>query len=114
MIQKAQAGNFSGWFGFNCKGAVIEVMRINAINAAKGLEELNFVKLESALLCANCELIVSETRNGKCPVCDSGALLSLSRLLGGTLHPPATDREAPRLHPESQRNGRPALTSWAG
>ena len=50
-------------------------------------DELNVVHLESALLCANCEMIVGETRNGKCPMCGSGAQLSLFRLLGGTLAP---------------------------
>jgi len=57
------------------------------MNAIPALEELNFVKLETALLCVNCELVVSETRSGNCPVCGSGAVLSLSRLLGGSLHP---------------------------
>jgi hypothetical protein len=79
-------------------------MRLNVMKAVKGFEELNFVKLESALLCANCELIVSETRNGKCPVCDSGALLGLSRLLGGPLHPPTADTDRQRPHLCSQNN----------
>jgi hypothetical protein len=66
-------------------------MRAAAINAIPSLEDLNFVKLENALLCVNCELVVGETRSGNCPVCGSGALLGLSRLLGGTLHPPNTE-----------------------
>jgi hypothetical protein len=70
------------------------------MNANKGLEELNFVRLECALLCVNCELIVSETRSGKCPVCGSGALLDLARMLGAV---DATDKfcryEAPPGHP---------------
>lgn len=87
--------------------------RLNAMNTAKGLEELNFVRLESALLCANCELIVGETRNGKCPVCGSGALMSLSRLLGGALHPLDTDGAPLGLHPCPQTKARAAFTSLA-
>lgn len=62
---------------------------VNRWNALEELKELNVVKLEDALLCANCELIVSETFNGRCPVCASSALLGISRLLGGTLDRPA-------------------------
>jgi len=42
----------------------------------------NLVRLRKAVLCANCELI-SEANNGHCAACDSEALLSLSRILGG-------------------------------
>ncbi len=62
-------------------------MRANAMKETMHSDELNVVHLETALLCANCEMIVGETRNGKCPVCGSGAQLSLSRLLGGTVAP---------------------------
>ena len=55
------------------------------MNAIKGLEELNVVRLKDALLCANCELIVNDTLHGACPVCNSKALMSLARLLGGTI-----------------------------
>jgi hypothetical protein len=55
------------------------------MDCMKNFDELNFVKLESALLCVNCEMIVSKSRGGRCPVCGSGALLGMSRLLGGTL-----------------------------
>ena len=41
-----------------------------------------------AVLCANCE-IISEANNGHCAACDSEALLSLSRILGGSLEPEA-------------------------
>jgi hypothetical protein len=63
-------------------------MRAENMSAIKRLEDLNFVRLEQALLCANCELIVNEMLNGKCPVCHSGALLSVGRLLGGPLQDP--------------------------
>jgi hypothetical protein len=55
------------------------------MNAIKGLEELNVVRLKDAVLCANCELIVNETLHGACPACNSKALMSLARLLGGTI-----------------------------
>jgi hypothetical protein len=76
-------------------------------NPAKEFEQLNVVKLEDALLCANCELIVSETLKGKCPVCGSSALLGLCRLLGGPLDggiaKPAATHLAGRVHPIDQR-----------
>jgi hypothetical protein len=56
-----------------------------SMNAIKGLEELNVVRLKDALLCANCELIINETFDGACPACNSKALMSLARLLGGTI-----------------------------
>jgi hypothetical protein len=59
-------------------------------------EELNLIRLAEALLCANCELIVSESVNGGCPACGSRAMLSLSKALGGTLHS-ATDQRLPEL-----------------
>jgi hypothetical protein len=44
----------------------------------------NLVRLQHAVLCANCELI-SEANNGHCAACDSQALLSLGKLLGGSV-----------------------------
>jgi hypothetical protein len=70
---------------------------MNYMNAIEASEELNIIHLENALLCANCEMIISETRNGKCPVCGSGAQLSLSRLLGGTLEHPCQPASPPKL-----------------
>jgi hypothetical protein len=69
---------------------------MNSMNVIEGSEELNIIHLENALLCANCEMIVSETRNGKCPVCGSGAQLSVSRLLGGTLEHPSQPASSPQ------------------
>ncbi|PYX86694.1 MAG: hypothetical protein DMG68_14590 [Acidobacteria bacterium] len=51
------------------------------------LKELTFIHLQDALLCANCELIASQTYDGACPACGSKALMSVSRLLGGTVMP---------------------------
>jgi hypothetical protein len=62
-------------------------MNATTMNATRKLEELNCVRLKDALLCANCELIVNETLNGVCPACNSKALMSLSRLLGGSIEP---------------------------
>jgi len=44
----------------------------------------NLVRLEKALLCANCE-IISEGLNGHCASCGSESLLSLSGVLGATI-----------------------------
>jgi hypothetical protein len=51
------------------------------------LKELTFIHLHSAVLCANCELIANETRDGCCSGCGSKAVMSVSRLLGGTVLP---------------------------
>jgi hypothetical protein len=53
--------------------------------AIGGPEELNFIRLERAVLCANCEVISNETYDGCCSACGSRALMSVSRLLGGTI-----------------------------
>ena len=62
--------------------------------ALEGLERLQFVSLKNAVLCANCELI-SEVTEACCPACGSKALLSISRVLGGTVqeHPPAIEAQ---------------------
>lgn len=44
----------------------------------------NLVCLRRAVLCANCE-VISEGKNGQCAGCGSQALLSLSKLLGGSV-----------------------------
>jgi hypothetical protein len=46
----------------------------------------NLVRLQEAVLCANCE-VISEGRNGHCAGCGSQSLLNLSRVLGGTIEP---------------------------
>ena len=43
--------------------------------------DTNLVRLQSAVLCANCE-VISEGLNGHCAGCGSQSLLSLSRVLG--------------------------------
>jgi hypothetical protein len=54
-----------------------------AVATAHFSHNTNLVRLQHAVLCANCELI-SEANNGHCAACDSEALLSLSRILGGS------------------------------
>jgi GAF domain-containing protein len=46
--------------------------------------DVNFVSLHSAVFCVQCELL-SENNTTRCLACGSGALLSLSRVLGGSL-----------------------------
>ena len=47
-------------------------------------KDVNFVPLQSATVCVQCELI-SANRSPSCLACGSRALLSLSRVLGGSL-----------------------------
>jgi hypothetical protein len=44
----------------------------------------NLVRLQKVVLCANCE-VISEGLNGHCAGCGSESLLSLSRVLGGSI-----------------------------
>ena len=46
--------------------------------------DVNFVSLQSAVFCAQCELL-SENNTSRCLACGSAAVLSLSRVLGGSL-----------------------------
>jgi hypothetical protein len=48
------------------------------------LPDANLVRLQRAVLCANCE-VISEGKNGHCAGCGSQALLSLNKLLGGSV-----------------------------
>jgi GAF domain-containing protein len=45
---------------------------------------VNFLSLQSAVFCVQCELL-SENNTPRCLACGSGAVLSLSRVLGGSL-----------------------------
>ena len=45
--------------------------------------DTNLVRLQKAVLCADCE-VISEGLNSHCACCGSQALLSLNRVLGGT------------------------------
>src|SRR5258708_29206943 len=46
--------------------------------------DVNFVSLQSAVFCVQCELL-SENNTPQCLACGSGAVLSLSRVFGGSL-----------------------------
>ena len=52
--------------------------------SAQAWLDANLVCLHRAVLCANCE-IISEGMNGHCTACGSQALLSLGKLLGGSV-----------------------------
>ncbi|MGA7295293.1 MAG: GAF domain-containing protein [Terriglobales bacterium] len=63
--------------------------------------DVNFVSLQSAVFCVQCELL-SENNTPRCLACGSGAVLSLSRVLGGSLRGQQTahliaDAESDRL-----------------
>jgi hypothetical protein len=51
---------------------------------AQVLLNTNQIRLQKAVLCANCE-VITEGRNGHCACCGSQSLLSLSRALGKTI-----------------------------
>jgi hypothetical protein len=46
--------------------------------------DVNFVSLQTAVFCVQCELL-SENNTPRCLACGSGAVLRLSRVLGGSL-----------------------------
>jgi hypothetical protein len=48
------------------------------------LNDLNFVPLQAAVLCADCE-VITENRGGHCRICGGRALLSLANVLGGPI-----------------------------
>ena len=59
-------------------------------------KDVNFVPLQSATFCVQCELI-STSNKPYCLACGSHALLGLSRVLGGSLLPPADRASHHRL-----------------
>jgi hypothetical protein len=58
--------------------------------------DLSAVPLQSAVLCVDCEC-VTDGRSDECLVCGSRSLLSVARIVGGTL----LSREANRPKPET-------------
>ncbi len=48
------------------------------------MADVNFVSLQTAVFCVQCELL-SDNNTPRCLACGSGAVLSLSRVLGGSL-----------------------------
>lgn len=69
--------------------------------SAQAWSNANLVRLQKAVLCANCD-VISEGLNGHCAACGSEALLALSRVLGGTIQTdlPLTFSELPRITAE--------------
>jgi hypothetical protein len=63
---------------------------------------INLVPLLQAVLCADCELI-SEGSNGHCVACGSQAVISVSKILGGTASEPPRLASCPgaRNEPET-------------
>ena len=81
------------------------------------LSEVNFLHLQTAVFCVECELI-SENNMPNCLACGSQAVLSLSRVLGGSLRGQQTahviaDAELDRLVRELLRTV-PAAASHVG
>ncbi|MBZ5598744.1 MAG: GAF domain-containing protein [Acidobacteriia bacterium] len=81
------------------------------------LQDINFLSLQTAVFCVECELI-SENNMPNCLACGSQAVLSLSRVLGGSLRGQQTahviqDAELDRLVRELLRTV-PAAASQAG
>jgi hypothetical protein len=69
-------------------------------DAHKWGAELSSVPLLEAVLCADCE-IISNSAGERCEICGSASLLSLGRVLGGTIEGQRAalvqvDRNAPR------------------
>src|SRR5260370_40960729 len=52
-------------------------------------QDVNFVPLQSATVCVQCELISTNSRP-YCLACGSHSLLNLSRVLGGSIRPQQT------------------------
>ena len=48
------------------------------------MADVNFVSLQTAVFCVQCELL-SDNNTPRCLACGSGAVLSLSRVLGGSM-----------------------------
>lgn len=70
--------------------------------------DTNLVRLQKAVLCADCE-VISEGLNSHCACCGSQALLSLNRVLGGTIE----FSFAPSISVESGSNDLRALSAAA-
>lgn len=61
--------------------------------AIRPRSDVGTVSLKSAMLCVDCESVTS-TRGDECPVCGSRAVLSLARMLGGSLLTQRAERAA--------------------
>jgi hypothetical protein len=64
--------------------------------------EINSVCLQNAVFCTDCE-VISDSPHDTCRVCGSHSLLSLSRILGGTLPLQRARILEPRSFPMQRR-----------
>src|SRR6266576_1759347 len=58
---------------------------MNFVSGDRNEREAEVVPLSSAVFCLDCE-VISQSRTDECPACHSRSLLSLGRILGGSLH----------------------------
>jgi hypothetical protein len=70
----------------------------------------NLVSLQTAALCANCE-VISEGLNGRCDACGSPALLRLSGILGETIGSGRSFATSPLVAEDSIRVRQLAVTT---
>lgn len=66
---------------------------MNFVIGARNEPEAEVVPLSSAVFCLDCE-VISQSRTDKCPTCHSRSLVSLARMLGGSLRDGKPDQES--------------------
>lgn len=66
---------------------------MNFVSGARNEREAEVVPLSSAVFCLDCE-VISQSRTDECPACHSRSLLSLGRILGGSLHDRKPEQES--------------------
>ena len=74
--------------------------------------DANLVHLQTAVLCANCD-VISDGQNGHCAGCGGQSLLHLSRILGGTIEPEMTVGVAVSGHTVSNNQSVRSLSAAA-
>ena len=69
-----------------CRRTISQLPQGGALmaNETQNKPDLEIVLLSRAMLCLDCE-VISESRGDECPACKSHSLLSLVRVLGGSL-----------------------------
>jgi hypothetical protein len=64
------------------RGSVMKPQYANDVSL--GIQSLNAVALQNAVLCAECD-VVSDSPHDRCLVCGRPSLFNIARMLGGTL-----------------------------
>ena len=64
------------------RGSVMKAQYAHDVSL--GVQSLNAVALQNAVLCAECD-VVSDSPHDRCLICGSPSLFNISRILGGTL-----------------------------